>query len=140
MVNNVRVKDILMGRLPHGGDMLKELTQLCRRHGVTLGKVTALGAVQVARIQYYNQSAKEYEESLIEEPMELTSLVGNISERDGEPFVHAHVTLSARDGKVTGGHLGEGTVVFAAEYVIERYEGAALRRQFDGVTGLFLWR
>jgi len=139
MATEVRQKRVLMGRLQHGEDLLNSLTKLCRENNVHLGKVTAIGAVQRARLEYYNQWNKQYEESALSKPLEITSLVGNISLRDGDPIVHAHVNLADSDGNVYGGHLAEGTVVFATEYVIEIYEGNALEREFDGVTGLPLW-
>ena len=140
MIQSVQPRQVFMGRLAHGSDLLRSLTQLCKENNIRLGGLTVIGAVQAARLQYYNQPGKEYQESLIEEPLEITSLVGNISEKDGQPFVHAHLTLANREGRVFGGHLAEGTVVFAAEFTIEAYEGPALQRRFDGVTGLSLWR
>ena len=34
----------------------------------------------------------------------------------------------------------KGTVVFAAEFVIEEFEGQDLEREFDKTTGLALWK
>ena len=140
MANEVQKARILMGKLQHGDDLLNGLTALCKEHHVQLGKITAIGAVQKARLEYYNQWNKQYEEAVLPKPLEISSLLGNVSLKDGEPIVHAHVTLADSDGNAYGGHLAEGTVVFATEYVIEVYEGAKLERQFDGVTGLPLWR
>jgi hypothetical protein len=139
MAREVQQTRILMGRLQHGEDLLKGLTNVCREHDVHLGKVTAIGAVQKARLEYYNQRNKQYEENDLAKPLEISSLVGNVSLKDDQPIVHAHVNLADSDGHVYGGHLSEGTIVFATEYMIEVYEGAAFRRQFDGVTGLPLW-
>ncbi len=33
--------------------------------------------------------------------------------KDGEIFVHAHITLADRKGRAYGGHLMPGTMVFA---------------------------
>jgi len=140
MAEEVKQKRVLMGRLDHGDDLLNSLTALCKEHDVQLGKVTAIGAVQKAKLEYYNQWNKQYEESELPKPLEITSLVGNVSIKDGEPVVHAHVNLADSDGNTYGGHLAEGTIIFATEYIIEVYEGAILKRQFDGVTGLPLWR
>ena len=38
-----------------------------------------------------------------------------------------------------GGHLAPGTTVFAAEYVIQAFDGPEFCRGFDEVTGLPLW-
>ena len=55
-------------------------------------------------------------------------------------MVHAHVTLGDKDGQAFGGHLAEGTLVFACEFAILEHQSAtSLVRQIDGPTGLFLW-
>jgi predicted DNA-binding protein with PD1-like motif len=102
--------------------------------------VEALGAVQKARLGYYNQETRTYEFHDFGEAMEIASLTGNVSLKDGQAFVHAHVTLSDREGKAIGGHLAPGTIVFACEYVIHAFAGPAHERGYDETTGLPLWK
>ena len=72
--------------------------------------------------------------------MEILSLIGNISLKDDKPFVHAHITLADQEGRAWGGHLAEGTKVFAGEFVIQEYlTEKPLVRHLDEETGLFLW-
>ena len=136
-----KVKSIekFMGKLSHGGDLLEEITNICRKVNIQLGRVEALGAVQKARLAFYNQQAQEYQFFSINQSLEITKLIGNISLKDGDPFVHAHITLADKTGKTYGGHLASGTVVFACEFILEAFEGPILERKFDKVTGLFLW-
>ena len=130
----------IMGRLAKGEDLLAALTNCAREHGVTLGEVQAIGAVSRARVGYYNQAERKYYFLDLERPLEIAALTGNISLKDGEPMVHAHVTLSDSDGSAFGGHLAEGTLVFACEFAIQEYRSATpLVRQMDDPTGLFLW-
>ena len=129
----------VMGRLGHGKDLLEELTSVAGREGVTLGRVEALGAVKRARLGFYNQEEREYEFFEIDEPLEIASLIGNVSLKEGEPMVHAHVTLSDREGRARGGHLAPGTIVFACEFVMQALEGPELNRARDDATGLPLW-
>ena len=77
---------------------------------------------------------------LLEQLTEITSLIGNISLRDDEPMVHAHLTLADSDGTSYGGHLQPGTIVFAGEFIIDACEGSQLSRSFDDQTGLALWK
>ncbi len=134
-----RSGNIIIRRLPHGGDLLEEITDLARREGITTGTVTAIGAVTKARVGYYDQSDRRYRERDLEEPREICSCLGNISLKEGEVFVHAHVVLADRAGKTAGGHLCPGTIIFAAECRIEELRGGPLTRVYDGETGLFLW-
>ena len=129
----------VMERLPHGSDLLEAITTLARLEKIRAGSVSAIGAVQRARIGFYDQKARQYREWDIEEPMEICSCLGNVSLKEGEIFVHAHVTLADSDGRVVGGHLCPGTIVFAAECRITELAGEAPSRSFDETTGLSLW-
>ena len=136
---NVGLGKTVMGKGGFGEDLLDQITGVCREEGITLGRVEALGAVRKARVGYYNQNTRQYELLELDRHLEITALVGNISLKDGEPMVHAHVTLSDDEGKAYGGHLASGTVIFACEFVIQQLEGEALERGFDEETGLPLW-
>ncbi len=135
----VRAGNIFMGKLSHGCDLLEELTRICREKGIRLGRIEAIGAVQKARIGFYDQKNKVYDYLIFDQPLELAKLAGNISLKDGNPFVHAHVTLADEAGKSYGGHLATGTIVFACEFIIEVFEGPAFDRGLDEETGLQLW-
>jgi hypothetical protein len=129
-----------MGRLAKGDDLLTALSQVAREHGITLGEVQAIGAVSQARVGYYHQTERQYYWLDLTHPLEIASLMGNISLKDGEPMVHAHVTLTDSEGRAFGGHLAEGTLVFACEFAIQEYQSATpLVRRMDDPTGLFLW-
>lgn len=135
----IEPKRIIMGKLLHGGDLLGELTAVCEKENLTLGTIKAIGAVQKACIGYYNQDDHEYQFTKTDQHLEIASLLGNISLRDDKPMVHAHVTLADDNGVCLAGHLAEGTIVFACEFVITVCEGAGYIRKHDEQTGLPLW-
>ena len=130
---------VILEGLPHGSDLLETITDLARREGVQVGTIMAIGAVKRSRIGFYDQTAREYRERDIEGPMEICSCLGNISLKDGEIFVHAHITLADSEGRVVGGHLCVGTIIFAAECRISELQGESLERSYDETTGLSLW-
>ncbi len=132
-------KERFIGKLSYGSDLLEELTEICRQRDIRLGWFQGLGAVQKACLSYYDQQMHEYQPLEIDRSLEITHLVGNVSLKDGVPFVHAHVTLADRAGHAYGGHLAPGTIVFACELTLEVLDGPVLERAFDQTTGLFLW-
>jgi len=139
MMENVRPTEVIMGRLPHGSDLLEAITDICMKRNIRLGRVEALGAVTRARLGFYDQQTREYEYFTLEMPLEIASLVGNISLKEGRPMVHAHVTLADGEGRAFGGHLASGTTIFACEVIIESFGGPVFDRKFDPQTGLALW-
>ncbi len=130
----------VVARLPHGGDLLEEIAAVVDTHGMQAAELRAIGALQTARLAYYDQAAHEYDEFVVEAPVEIVGLLGNVSRRDGATAVHAHATLAGHDGACVGGHVAPGCVVFACELVVQELDGKPLEREYDEVTGLPLWR
>jgi len=128
-----------LGKGAHGGDLLGEITDFCKLRGITLGRVEALGALACAKIGYYNQNTRKYETLTFDQHLEITNLVGNVSLKDGQPIVHAHVTLADDKGTAFGGHLVGGCEIFACEFMVHAFDGPELNRGLDEQTGLPLW-
>lgn len=138
-----------IGRLKKGDDLLEALTHLCTEANIRLGKIQAIGAVSKACVGFYLQEAREYVTLDNDYHQEIISLQGNVSIKDGQPNIHVHLALSNGQGKLYGGHLMEGTVVFSCEYIINEYiptidvkedsEDQTFSRTLDDETGLYLW-
>jgi predicted DNA-binding protein with PD1-like motif len=72
-------------------------------------------------------------------PLEIVSCVGNVSLKEDAPFVHAHITLSDKEGRTYGGHLMPGTTVGATfEVTLHAYDEMKLVRKLDPTTKLFM--
>ena len=128
-----------VGRLETGSDLVEEIERHCAEHGILAAQVTVVGAMRRARYAYYRQEAKEYLELASDTHHEVVGFVGNVSERDGRPFLHAHATFADEDGATVGGHILHGCEVFAAEVMIRELGDVSLVRIHDEETGLALW-
>jgi predicted DNA-binding protein with PD1-like motif len=107
----------LLVRLDHNADVVSQIAEVAANEGIQTGIFSLIGALTHAQIAFYDQESHEYNEFMVDEPVELVSCTGNISTRGGKPFVHAHAVLA---------------------YMLELL-GAPLVRERDPVTGLFLW-
>jgi len=130
---------MIIGKLPHKSDLLRELNRFAKEHEVVAGFVQLIGSISRARLSYYDQKTHADQVLEFEHPYEIISGTGNISIRDGAPFAHLHLVLSDKDGKVIGGHCLDGCTIFAAEFIIWPFNGPAPRRTLDPATGLLLW-
>lgn len=128
-----------MARLSGGSDLLEELTQVATSLGMKAGTVQVIGAVSSLVLGYYHQDRREYETLDLPGHWEIASGLGNVSIRDGAPFVHVHIVASGADGRAVGGHLMSGTIVFAAEAYVRTMDGEPPVRVPDERTGLTLW-
>lgn len=129
-----------LGRFEYGDDLLSVLTDFCNQNKISMGVFNLIGAVQKARMGFYKQEKKEYVDCInLDKKLEISACMGNISLKDNEIMVHAHISLSDYAGKTYGGHLRPGTIIFAAEFYIQELIGDQLVRGKDEKTGLPLW-
>jgi predicted DNA-binding protein with PD1-like motif len=138
MIREFKQGRIFFARLDHGADIISQITNLAEENRIETGALSAIGALSRAKLAYYDQLSHEYGIFSLDEQVELASCSGNISMRDGRPFVHAHAVLSDRAGRTWGGHLTCGTI-FATELYLQELSGLPLKRVPDSITGLNLW-
>jgi predicted DNA-binding protein with PD1-like motif len=138
MIRRLNVGRNFIVRAKHDSDIIALLNNVVKKHGITTATFTVIGALKKAKLAFYDQDKHEYLEILLSTPQEIATCVGNISTKEGEPFVHAHAVLADRDGNAKGGHLLEGKV-FAAEIHLFELVGEKIVRTNDAVTGLSLW-
>jgi len=132
-----KIKRSYLVRLDYGKDLVDQLSSFLEKEGVQTAYVSGIGAVKNAEIGYYDQKKKEYVKRRVEEELEILSLSGNVSLKDGRPYPHIHVVLG-KDGNVYAGHLFSAEV-FACEIFLLVLDGEVAVRDFDSLTGLFLW-
>ena len=104
------------------------LMAFCKEKHILAGNITGLGAISEATFRFLNK-----------EQMEITNLTGNISEKDGKPYLHLHITASRSDYSCIGGHLLEAYINGACELYVEAFPGVKIGRYQDPETGLNLY-
>ncbi len=138
LVRNIETGRNLLVRLDHGADIVSQISEAAASERIHTGVFSIIGALTDAQIAFYDQESHEYHELMVDEPVELVSCTGNISTKDGKPFVHAHAVLAGLEGECRGGHLIKGGI-FAAELYMQELLSPPLIRMHDSVTGLYLW-
>ena len=105
-----------------GEKVMHTLTQFCIDRNITSGQLSGIGAVKNVDIGAYNITSKEYIHKIFDSILELLSFQGNVAIKDGEPFIHAHITLGNHDMEVSGGHLFEMEVAAVGEFIIHDFK------------------
>jgi predicted DNA-binding protein with PD1-like motif len=75
--------------------------------------------------------AKKYSGTEFSGNMEIVSLTGNVTRKDGEVYLHIHIALAREGGSVVGGHLNSARVSATAEIFVRTLPGH-VGRKFDG--------
>jgi predicted DNA-binding protein with PD1-like motif len=102
-----------------GQKLVSTLTKDVTDLGLKGGLISGLGALIHAELGYYHLEHKDYlRKTFSEMDYELISLTGNISLKDGNPYIHVHAALGDNQFRVFGGHLFEAEVAVTAEVSI----------------------
>ena len=98
---------------------------------------SGIGGAFKAELSFYNLETKQYETKKFSQTMEIASLTGNITLKDGELTAHAHVVLAGPDMAAHAGHLEEAIVAGTCEIFLVDL-GEEITRSADAETGLSL--
>ncbi|MBI5636103.1 DNA-binding protein [Candidatus Micrarchaeota archaeon] len=124
-------------RLEKGDEIVSSLKEFCARAKVSAGAVSGIGAVGEAEIGFFKTREKEIVSKKLVGDHEIVSLLGNISEMDGEPYLHLHIVLSNGRLECFGGHLKSAVVSVTSEIIVFPLDGK-IGRKFSGKIGLNL--
>lgn len=110
-------------RLVPGDDVMVMLESFVKKHHIKAAcMITCCGSLQQATIRYADQKDAE----VLKGKFEIVSLTGTLSETGS----HLHISVSDGQGKTTGGHLKEGSIVYTT---VEIVIGILTEYQFDRV-------
>ena len=115
------------------------LAAFCEETGIQSGCVSGLAAINEATFRFLDPATKQYVDRTFAEQMEVTCLTGNISRKDGKPYLHLHITASRSDYSCIGGHLLSARINGACELCVEDYGISGVGRKADPETGLNLY-
>ena len=132
-----RFGEDIVARVEVGEEVIASLSDIAEREGVTFASVSGIGAADDIAVSVYDVGAKRYFDNEYREPMEITSILGTVSEMDGEPYIHIHLTAGRADGTVIGGHLKRAVISATCELVLHTVYGR-VPRFYDERTGLNL--
>ncbi len=131
--------DTYIVRMDRGEEILACLAGLCKKEDIRLAQVDALGAVDHAVVCVYDVPTKTFFKKEFNEPMEISNLCGTVTKKDGEPYLHLHVTVCDKDLSAHGGHAMALRVSATCEMVVRVIEGA-VGRVYDENIGLNIFR
>lgn len=125
-------------RIDKEEEVLTNLAGLCEAEDIKCASVVGLGAAKYVQIGLYDVEEKKYNSIELSEPMEITSLVGNVSRKNGEVYLHFHINVCDKNMNVKGGHLNSCIIGATCELVLTVIDGE-VGRKYDDKLGLNLF-
>ena len=121
-------EDTYVIRLNKGEEVIQCLKELCQKENIKLAEITGLGASDLVEIGVFNVNTKEYNTKVFEGMFEITSLVGNVTTKESEVYLHIHINFGDEDGMVKGGHLVRTNISATSEIILRKIDGEVGRK------------
>ncbi len=136
---------VYMGTLTDGVNVHEALAETAVAHHIHTATFSLLGGLHEVTLTAYDfEQQRRLDPLTWQQPLEIVSGQGTISQLDGQPHVHLHLTLAFPDENaphsitVIGGHAAH-ALAFAVEFTLAAYDGDPVHRALHAGTGLKLW-
>ena len=130
----------LVIRIDRYEEVMEKIQEICEKEEILLGSISGLGAASYVEMGLYDVEKKAFTGTILEQPLEVTSLIGSVTEKDGKPYLHVHIGAADVTGKAYGGHLKKCVIGGTAEIFIHVADGHVERKaDWFSDTGLNLY-
>ncbi len=120
-------------RLDKGEEITESLLAFCRKEKIFLAGIRAIGAADEVETGVFYPAEKVYRSNRFVGDFEILSLLGTVTEKDGEPYLHLHISCGDGEGKAFGGHLTKAVVSVTCEAVVETFPGKVGRKKDESL-------
>lgn len=119
-------------RLEPGTELVSAIEEFVKTQAITAGVVvSAVGNLNQVCLRMAGAAPGQEDIRTYNDTFEIVSVTGTV----GTSGSHIHLSVSDKNGKVTGGHLKEGCLVATTvELVIMNDEKLRFRRQYNAST------
>lgn len=118
-----KINEDLIVRLEIGEEIVESLLKVGKDYDIEFAEITGIGAADFIEVGYYNVSIKKYKSIEFTGDLEITSILGNLTRQDDEPYLHLHITFGDEDLNLHGGHLNKAVISATCELVIRKLDG-----------------
>ena len=135
------MEKLIVIRIDRYEEVMEKIQEICEKEEILLGSISGLGAASYVEMGLYDVEKKAFTGTVLEQPLEVTSLIGSVTDMHGKPYLHVHIGAADVTGKAYGGHLKKCVIGGTAEIFMHVAEGYVSRRaDWFSDTGLNLYR
>lgn len=134
-----RIGNTIAMRIDKGESVLESIKKLSDIENINTAFISGIGATSKMDIGCYKFDEKVYVPYSYEGEFEITSLIGNITQKEGEFYLHLHINACDEKGKTYAGHLNDAIIGVTCELHIQILE-LEIERQLDESTGINIFK
>ena len=135
---DAKVSRVIVGKVEPDEDLIDAITKLVKKYNIKAGFLNCIGALKKFTIGYFDLNKKEYKLETFDENVELVSCLGNIAYKNGEPIIHAHVSVGRPDFSIIGGHLSQPSIISVTGEIYILEIDQKITRSLDSQFNLML--
>ena len=124
--------------LQKGEEIFESLYKIIKELDIKFGWINGIGAASNIVLGAYPSTTKKYIKKDFQGEFELASIMGNITTKQNNPFIHIHATISDEECNAFAGHLFTATVSVTCEIILNISNKSIIRKECREV-GLYLW-
>jgi uncharacterized protein len=113
-----------------GDEAFSGLLEFAEKYHVTSAHFTAIGALNGARLGWFDPQRKMYKKISIDGQHEVMGMSGDIALYKGKPVVHTHMLVGSPDGTTQGGHVLAAYVSPTLEVMVT-VDPVTMQKRFD---------
>lgn len=132
-----RFNNKIVARIDKGEEIISKLNEICAKENIKLASVSAIGASNDFTVGVFKTATKQYMPCHFKGDFEIVSLIGTVTTKDGNPYIHLHMSATDASDVMVGGHLTSATVSVTCEMVVDILDGT-VERQLDDTIGINL--
>lgn len=132
-------------RIDRGEELIDQLNEFIKETDIKSATVTGIGATSEVELGVYSVDKRKYIKNEYKGEFEIVSLLGNITRKGDEPYIHLHIMISDSSvvsggpihgmGITVGGHLNRCLISGTCELHIQELEHN-YKRKIDEETGI----
>lgn len=116
-------------RIDRGEEVMAQLFKLMEKEKIRLASVSGIGACDETKLGCYDVEKQEYHVRDLKGTFEITSLLGNMTQMNGENYLHIHITIADDHQNCYGGHLNECHISGTCELTVTVIDGNVDRKK-----------
>ena len=136
-MKQIKTNNAMIVVLDRGEELHEQLAIVTKNNNLAAAWLSGLGGAMNVTLGFYDISTKNYKWQEFNEPLEIVSLTGNLSTKNGQPFWHVHGVFSGPNFQAISGHVKHLTIGLTGELYIKPLD-VELTRSHDETTGLEL--
>jgi len=126
-------------RMDKEDEIISGIKDFVQKNDIKGAHISGIGGLGEVEVGVFNSEIQQYETEVMNNAgtIEVVSLSGNLTFKQGEPFPHLHILVCAKDKPMLGGHLVRGEVLVTMEIWLDEID---VRFEREEVKDVGFWR